>query len=187
MCFGSDSFPETRYFDSSLGKIVSARGNLFYKMGGSRLGGSYESKIDDLSTHELAELLFNGEAHGQMNRERFLNNGYLNVTWVWWFLLVKQSHYLKSCGSCLQVPYPIRSPKDILTMDPYGSGIHIACDCKDDPKVISILTLPFKTTIGHLVGLDVMTKDLEKFKVCCRSLRLYPEMQNKSINIWFTL
>ena len=64
-----------------------------------------------------------------------------------------------------QVPYEIKNADNILSMDPYGSGIRVACDSKTDPKAISVLTLPFKTAVGFVVGIDVMTKNMDKFKV----------------------
>ena len=84
MCAGTDILPEKHYFDSSLGKISAARGNFFYQMRDLTLNneGIKDYQGDELTKHDLANLLFEGGCFGQLNRERFLANGLLTVTWV---------------------------------------------------------------------------------------------------------
>ena len=87
------------------------------------------------------------------------------------FLTLGKNHTLRLYPP--QVPYEIKNADNILSMDPYGSGIRVACDSKNDPKAISVLTLPFKTAVGFVVGIDVMTKNMEKFKVGENTYILY--------------
>ena len=82
MCIGSDLYPEKRYFDSSLGKIVSAKGNLFYKMDDLDFNCGDGGEAMEMTKRELADLFFKGGMRGRVNRAKFLNNGLLNISWV---------------------------------------------------------------------------------------------------------